>query len=99
MVQPIERLGYIISEGTVHFQDVPVQWDKIDALAGRRADRRRSWAIVSGRLCGKVSYTTRCSGCSNDLYRERGFGCEECGYHGVVRNHAWRPERFIQARK
>jgi len=96
MPQPIERLGYVISNGVVNFRDVPVQWDRIDALAGRRMDRRKSWAIVMGKLCGKVSYRAVCSGCANDLYQARGFGCTECGYHGVVINSMWVPEQHIR---
>jgi len=92
MPQPIERLGHTVDDaGFIHYDERPVSWDRIDALAGRRVDRRKSYAIIEGELCSMTRWTDRCSGCS--IFAEgNGFGCEECGYHGVVRYGAWVPE-------
>lgn len=95
MPKPIERHGHRIDDaGHIHYDESPVTWDRIDALAGRRMDRRKSYAIVDGKVCSMVRWTARCSGCS--IFAEgKSFGCEECGYHGVVRNGAWVPESMF----
>lgn len=90
----IERHGHTIAAGgVIHYDDRPLTWDAADRLAGRRLDRRKNWAFIDGRLCDAVSYTINCSGCSydTDYGSSRGGGCEECGYHGVVRLSEWIP--------
>lgn len=92
MPQPIERRGYHVDDkGHIHYDEAPTSWDRIDAIAGRRMDRRKSYAIIDGEVCSMVRWTARCSGCSEG-HESPGSGCEECGYHGVVRNGAWAPE-------
>lgn len=89
----IERHGHTIDAGVIHYDDRPLSWDEADKLAGRRLDRRKNWAFIDGRLCDSVTYTINCSGCSydTDYGSSRGGGCEECGYHGVVRCSEWIP--------
>lgn len=83
-------------DGSIHHDDQPLTWEEADARAGRRLDRRRNWAFVEGNLCKSVSWTQSCSGCS-ESYDRRGFGCDECGYHGVVRSGAWVPASVLEA--
>jgi len=93
----IRRLGHTISDdGRIDYQDEPAAWTDADALAGRRVDRRRCYAIITGdngrpELCESVAWAAPCSGCSDGWGEDRGEGCDECGYHGVVRNGAWIP--------
>lgn len=90
----IERHGHTIDAGgVIHYDDRTLSWGEADKLAGRRLDRRKNWAFISGRLCDSVTYTRNCSGCSydTDYGSERGGGCEECGYHGVIRCSEWIP--------
>lgn len=90
----IERHGHHVDDnGFIHHHDVPMGWDEADKRAGRRLDRRRAWAFIDGELCSVVRWTGKCSGCSDDdPYSGRGFGCDECGYHGVVRMAEWVPD-------
>lgn len=89
---PIERLSTTVSEdGRIHHDERALTWAEADAKAGRRLDRRRLWAFVDGELCRLVRWSQICTGCSydTDYGSQKGGGCEECGYHGVVRNGQW----------
>ncbi|WP_285020283.1 hypothetical protein [Novosphingobium sp. fls2-241-R2A-195] len=81
--------------GVIHHDDQPLSWEEADTRAGRRLDRRRNWAFLEGKLCVTVSWTQPCSGCSEG-YGRRGFGCDECGYHGKVRNACWVPASILE---
>jgi hypothetical protein len=97
----IRRLGHTISEsGVIHYQEEAASWADADALAGRRVDRRRCYAIMAGddgrpELRGSVRWTQHCTGCTETpemtTPAERGGGCEKCGYRGVIRCGAWVP--------
>jgi hypothetical protein len=90
---PIHRHGYSIDPaGTIHYDDRPMSWADADARAGRRLDRRRSWAFVGGKLCSLIRWSTACSGCCEDVQADRGGGCSECGYHGRARGAMWFPD-------
>lgn len=96
MPQPIERHGYTVDDaGLIHYDDRPISWERVDELAGKRLDRRKSYALIDGEVCSCVRFTSRCSGCTNG-FEERGFGCHECGYQGVVRQANWVPDRFTE---
>lgn len=84
MPQPIERCETNIVDGSIEHDDRPATWDRVDALIGKRADRRRSWAIIDGEACIAVKWIATCSGCD-------GGGCQECGHHGVTRQSVWCP--------
>lgn len=79
----------IVDQRIIH-DDQPLSWDEADKRAGFRLDRRKAWAFVEGELCEAVSWTQSCSGCNYES-EARGGGCDECGYHGVVRNSMWVP--------
>jgi hypothetical protein len=89
----IERGETQIIGGLIHHDDRPLSWAEGDARAGRRLDRRKSWAFIEGRLCETVSWSCACSGCYGgyDGHSARGMGCAECGYQGRVRNRLWVP--------
>lgn len=90
----IIRHGHDIVDGYIIYNETPLSWEEADAKAGRRLDRRKAWAFIDERLCTLARWTQNCSGCSDDSYgsySERGGGCHECGYHGVVRSGAWVP--------
>ena len=86
----IERLGTDIVDGAIVHDDRPVPWPDADVRAGFRLDRRKAWAFINGQLCQSARWTQPCSGCS-DASALRGGGCDECGYHGVVRRGMWVP--------
>lgn len=67
-----------------------------EAVAGRRLDRRRKYALLDGEVCERSSYTSPCSGCScncSDGYPcgHEPAGCFECGYTGKRRWRDWVP--------
>lgn len=90
----IERLGYSVAAGKIHYDERPLDWSSADARAGFRLDRRKAWAFVDGEVCSSVTISRACSGCYEgyDGDTARGLGCEECGYNGRVRWSAWVPE-------
>lgn len=92
----VERVATRIIDGFVRHDDRPLAWIDAELKAGRRLDRRKSWAFVEGRLCETVSWSSACSGCYEgyDGDSARGTGCPECGYQGRVRNRAWVPASF-----
>lgn len=83
----IERVGEIICPST---------HENAERIVGRRLDRRRNYAIIDGKVCQYISWTQQCSGCSADCEEERGCGCEECGYHGRVRESMWLPLEYTK---
>lgn len=87
----IIRHGHEIVDDRIVYDESLLSWDEADKKARRRLDRRRSWAFINDELCRSISYTTRCSGCSECPGEDRGMGCSECGYHGVVRQSHWVP--------
>jgi hypothetical protein len=87
-----------IVDGLIYHDDQPISWDAADEKAGFRLDRRKAWAFVEGRLSELIRWTQACSGCSYQ-FEPRGGGCDECGYHGVVRNGCWVPASINARRK
>ena len=74
--------------------DVTTTFERAERLNGAKLDRRRRYAIIHGRVCFLVSYTSACSGCNEGNEHgggERGDGCGECGFTGVRRNETWVP--------
>lgn len=57
MPQPIQRVQTRIIDGRINHDDRPVSWDRVDELCGRRADRRRAWAIIDDEACILVKWT------------------------------------------
>lgn len=86
----VERFGTTIVDGLIHHDDRSVAWADADQRAGFRLDRRKAWAFIEGRLGESVRWVQSCSGCSYG-FESRGGGCDECGYHGVVRCAMWMP--------
>jgi len=85
MALRIIRNGHTVdANGIIHYDDTPVSIEKIEELAGRKLDRRKSYAVVEGVVCDSAQWSQPCSGCS-------GTGCHECGYHGNVRCGQWIP--------
>ena len=87
----IERLCCCREEGRVMYKDIPSTFEQADKIAGRRLDRRKNYAIISGKVCEAAEWSSGCSGCSGeDPYGpDHGIGCHECGYTGRVRNSHW----------
>lgn len=95
----IIRDGHSITEdGVIRYADRLIEWSEADDLAGIRLDRRKAWAFVDGELCECVRWSQGCSGCNGELAGDRGFGCTECGYHGIVRQAMWVPAYLSQSR-
>ena len=81
----IERHGTIfLPDGRYTHDDHPTTYVRLEAIAGRRLDHRKSYALIEGQVAEIVSWTARCSGCD-------GSGCDECGYHGKIRVAHWVP--------
>lgn len=94
MASVIERLEVFIRDGEVHSTDVPSSYEAAEALAGRRLDRRRCYAIMDGEVLELLRLSTGCPGCCDEawLYADaRGFGCDECGHTGRRRWGHWVP--------
>ena len=65
-----------------------------DRIAGRRLDRRKNYAIISGKVCEAASWTRDCSGCTDvgEYGAKYGpHGCSECGYSGKRIESVWLP--------
>lgn len=86
----IERGETSIVDSYIIHDDKPLSWEEADKRAGWRLDRRRAWAFIEGSLCESIHWTQACSGCAYG-FADRGGGCDECGYHGVVRQGQWVP--------
>ncbi|MBS9476221.1 hypothetical protein [Ancylobacter radicis] len=101
----IIRHGYTIDDaGRIHYHEAPASWEQADALAGRRVDRRRSYAIIDGSLTELVHWSQPCTGCfeapeytSYDMETTKGHGCRECGFTGRVRCGAFIECEIIEA--
>jgi hypothetical protein len=92
----IERVSTTVRKQRIVHQDRLSTFERADALVGHRVDRRRSYAIVRGKLCTLVTWSGPCSGCYESGYDypnsdDRGMGCRECGHQGRVRNAQWVP--------
>ena len=92
----IERLATHIKGDVIHHDDRPSSFTVADAIAGRRVDRRRKWAIIEGKLCVLARWSQTCSGCYESGHdypnaNDRGMGCRECGHTGRVRAAHWVP--------
>lgn len=88
----ITRHGHTIDDGgRIQYQDEPSTFEDGDHLAGHRIDRRRCYAIIDGELCVLVQWSAACSGCSEDYFASRGWGCSECGYTGRRRRGSYVP--------
>lgn len=71
-----------------------VHWKQAEKMTGRRLDRRRKYAVISGEVCNLGRWTEACSGCCPDDERwdgDTGVGCDECGYTGRTRASMWFP--------
>lgn len=80
-----------IVDGMIVHDEREIAWLRADRIAGRRLDRRKNYIIIKGQVCSLVTWTDRCSGCSQG-HEDRGGGCRECGYRGVVRRSVWMPD-------
>lgn len=90
----IERHGHSVDkDGFIHYDDRPIPWERVDALAGRRVDRRRNYAVIDGQVHEAQQFSRACSGCYDGphTYDAEGFGCSECGYTGRRREGFWHP--------
>lgn len=90
----IERHGHSIDgQGFIHYDDQASTYERAEKLAGRRLDRRRSYAIMDGEVLESTQWSQACSGCyeGHDITHDAGHGCSECGYTGRRRNGAWVP--------
>ncbi|QDP20690.1 hypothetical protein [Bradyrhizobium cosmicum] len=86
------RIRTVIRDGRIIHHDRTISWARADRIAGRRLDRRKNYCVIEGHVCSAVTWTQRCSGCSEGLLDDRGGGCGECGHHGVVRCSQWLPD-------
>ena len=92
----IERLE---TNHPMEFKDKVSTYEQAETIAGRRLDRRKNYAIISGAVCESTEWTQPCSGCSCDTVDGypcgccdvRGAGCEECGYTGRSVQAFWVP--------
>lgn len=94
MANVIERHGYEVdAAGYILYDDRPATYEQAEAVAGRRLDRRRNYAIIDGRVAESASWSQACSGCYEgyDSYHAAGSGCDECGYTGRRRQAHWVP--------
>lgn len=62
---------------------------EMEALAGRRLDKRKSYAWIRGGLHTLIAWSGPCSGCSEETPANRGSGCRECAYTGRARTSMW----------
>lgn len=94
----IERLGHSTEGGFILYDDRPQTYEAAEAICGHKLDRRKNYAIIQGKVCGSVYFTTACSGCVGDddfVSPSRGGGCAECGYTGKVRQSNWIPIEYL----
>lgn len=91
MTRVLKRYKTSIRADMIFHRDRPISWRTADKIAGRRLDRRKNYCVINGQVCSAARWTARCSGCSHG-YDDRGGGCHECGYHGVVRQNMWFPD-------
>lgn len=94
MATVIERHGHTIdAAGYIHYDDRPTTYERADQLAGRRLDRRRSYAIIDGQVTESCQWSQACSGCyeGHNIGSGTGIGCRECGHTGRRRSGSWVP--------
>lgn len=83
MAKVIERVSSsVLADGTLYYDDRESTLSRAEAIAGRRLDRRRNYAIIEGEVREYASWSRTCTGCE-------GGGCRECGYCGRVREAMW----------
>lgn len=89
----IERHGTEIKDGRIIHDDRPATYEQAEKIAGRRLDRRKSYAIIDGQVAESCIWSQACSGCysGHDLHLGIGNGCSECGHTGRRRNGQWVP--------
>jgi hypothetical protein len=92
MPSVVERLGHSYEGQRIVYDERPLSWERADEIAGRRLDRRKNYVVIEGQVCSSIRWTATCSGCD-------GGGCEECGYHGKVRNGCWMPDDGSEPRR
>lgn len=80
----IKRFGTEVIDGFIKHDDRHSSFDEAERIAGRRLDRRKSYAIINGEVCESCTFTAECSGCD-------GGGCFECGYKGKRVQSHWIP--------
>lgn len=76
-------------------RDQPSTYEAADAIAGRKLDRRRNYAIIRGEVCEEGRWSRHCSGYTetpeSTSPAHRGIGCGECGYTGRTRESMFLP--------
>lgn len=76
-------------------REEPSTYERADAIAGSRLDRRKNYAIIEGDVCEEVRWSLHCSGCTetpeSTSPAHRGAGCHECGYTGRTREAMFLP--------
>ena len=91
MSKVIERHGYHVDDaGDIHYDDRATTIEAAENFAGRKLDRRKSYAIIDRTVCESVEWSEPCSGCFVSI-DARGAGCHECAYSGMVRRKMWNP--------
>lgn len=87
-------------EGGLNHLDEPSTYEAAEAVAGRRLDRRRNYALIEGQVCIQAEWSTHCSGCTevpeSTSAPDRGMGCDECGYTGRRRERMWLPHEALK---
>jgi hypothetical protein len=73
-----------------------ITWQRAEALAERRLDRRRRYAFNGVELCELGRWSEICSGCAIYGCIDVGCGCHECGYTGRRRQACWVPVQIAQ---
>lgn len=77
-----------------------ITWERAEAIAGRRLDRRRVYGWNGAELAELGRWSEICSGCAIYGCVDTGCGCRECGYTGRRRYAFWVPVGVAQdARK
>jgi hypothetical protein len=101
------RHGHSVDDaGLIHYDEEISSHEHAEKIAGRKLDRRKSYAIIDGQVCESFVMVRSCSGCcelgdygsgSENYKRDPkhdcliGMGCEECGYTGKRRDGSWMP--------
>ena len=85
-------------EALTDFIDLPTTFEAVEKEFNiERLDRRRNYCVINGEINFLYRYRRACTGCSDGRYWvtvNRGGGCEECGYHGVVRVGTYVPLKY-----
>ena len=92
MATVIERHGHHVDgDGWIHYDGRPSSFETAEAIAGKRLDRRKNYAIIDCQVCECAEWSQGCSGCQDGAGTGTGHGCEECGYTGRRRMSQWVP--------